>query len=130
MLRQDSGAETGQQKERPVRGRMVPATMSCLSTATLVLFSALGANGVPMGHARHLLVYDPSGIHLAILLMVIFTPLTFFCCFCSDSLLCLVRYGRVWLSCACGGIYASDKISPFPHAFCLLPSIPPCLALY
>mmetsp|Transcript_91378 Transcript_91378/g.147583 ORF Transcript_91378/g.147583 Transcript_91378/m.147583 type:complete len:129 (-) Transcript_91378:168-554(-) len=57
---------------------MVPATMSCLSTATLVLFSALGANGVPMGHARHLLVYDPSGIHLAILLMA-FTALMVFC---------------------------------------------------
>ena len=31
---------------------------------------ALGAEGMPLGHARHLLIYDPSGMHLAIMLMV------------------------------------------------------------
>jgi len=37
---------------------------------TALLCWALGAEGMPLGHARHLLIYDPSGMHLAILLMV------------------------------------------------------------
>jgi len=49
-----------------------------LQSAALLLVSVLGAESVPMGHARHLLVYDPSGMHLAILLMA-FTALIIFC---------------------------------------------------
>ena len=37
----------------------------------VALCSRLGAaDAVPLGHARHLLIYDPSGMHLAIILMV------------------------------------------------------------
>lgn len=56
-----------------------------LQSAALLLVSVLGAESVPMGHARHLLVYDPSGMHLAILLMVFNPPAPSWCCFAAGA---------------------------------------------
>ena len=81
-----------------------------------LLCCALGAEGVPLGHARRLLVYDPSGMHLAILLMVCLD-----CPCCRprlagfDVLMLVLRHLRMfcWLSRVAAGFpLTSLSLSP------------------
>ena len=115
----DCGHTAGEER---ARGERTGAGTMRLQGAAL-LCCALGAEGVPLGHARRLLVYDPSGMHLAILLMVRLawaagqTRLAGF-----DIVMLVLRHLRMccWLS----RVAAGFPLSSLSLSLSLSPSLP------